>query len=126
MNPNLNGLLTGEGIDPKHVIVLRHRPWEPRLKKALPWLAATRPDLFNAYQQHQGEKLEKAMAHGEAKYIASFIGHEPREAIFVGMYAIEASRSITKQEFWGMEVNLELRACLEIENAATLTLTLYF
>jgi hypothetical protein len=37
---NLNDLLLGKAIDPKQVLVLRHRPWEPRLHKVLPWLAA--------------------------------------------------------------------------------------
>jgi hypothetical protein len=54
-------LLTTGGIDPQQVIVMRHRPSEPELNKILPWLAADRPDVFNAYQQTQGEKVEKAM-----------------------------------------------------------------
>jgi hypothetical protein len=29
---NLNDLLIKEGIDPQHVLVLRHRPHEPELK----------------------------------------------------------------------------------------------
>jgi len=44
----------------------------------LPWLAAEKPEVFNAYQQTQGEKVEKAML--GAKYVASFIGHEPGKA----------------------------------------------
>ena len=51
----LNDLLLAKGIDPKQVIVLRHRPSESKLNKVLPWLAAEDPDLFNAYQQTQGE-----------------------------------------------------------------------
>jgi hypothetical protein len=75
---NLNDLLLAKGIDPKHVLVLRHRPPEPKLNKVLPRLAAEEPDVFNAYQQTQGEKLEKAMqAVTGTGYLASFIGHEP-------------------------------------------------
>jgi len=37
---NLNDLLLGKDIDPKHVLVLRHRPHEPELNQVLPWLAA--------------------------------------------------------------------------------------
>jgi hypothetical protein len=51
-----------------------------------PLLAADRPDLFNAYQQTQGRKVEKAMT--KAGYVASFIGHEPGKALFVGLYKI--------------------------------------
>jgi hypothetical protein len=50
----LNDILVGAGIDPKQVLVLRHRPNEPELRKVLPWLAAEKPATFNAYQQTPG------------------------------------------------------------------------
>src|SRR6185436_11951901 len=55
----LNDLLLNNSIDPQSVLVLRHRPKEPELRRILPWLAGERPDLFNAYQQTQYEKLER-------------------------------------------------------------------
>ena len=55
---DLNQLLLKKGINPEQVIVFRHRPSEPDLNKMLPLLAADRPDLFNAYQQTHGEKVE--------------------------------------------------------------------
>jgi len=58
---NLNDLLKGKGVDPKRVLVLRHRPREPELNRVLPWLAAEKPHLFNAYQQTQGTRVERAM-----------------------------------------------------------------
>jgi hypothetical protein len=58
---NLNDLLRGKDLDPKRVLVLRHRPREPELNRVLPWLAAEKPDLFNAYQQTQGKRVERAM-----------------------------------------------------------------
>jgi len=58
---NLNALLIEGNIDPREVLVMRHRPYEPELRKVLPWLAAEKPDVFNAYQQTQGKKVEKAM-----------------------------------------------------------------
>jgi hypothetical protein len=81
---NLNDLLEKQGIDPAGVLVLRHRPTETNLRKVLPWLAAERPATFNAYQQGQGARVEKAMQ--GAQYVASFIGHEPKKALFVGLY----------------------------------------
>ena len=54
----LNELLLGKEIDPRGVIVFRHRPNEPELNKVFPLLAAERPDLFNAYQQTHGEKVQ--------------------------------------------------------------------
>ena len=92
---NLNDLMLGKSIDPQKVLVFRHRPHEPGLCRVLPWLAAERPDIFNAYQQTQGEKVERAMeAMTGAGYVASFIGHEPGKALFVGLYSIGASKAL--------------------------------
>jgi hypothetical protein len=83
---NLNDLLRGKGIDPQRVIVLRHRPREPELSKVFPWLAAEKPDVFNAYQQTQGEKLERAMqAMTGTGYVASFIGQGCRQGSVRGL-----------------------------------------
>ena len=74
----LNDLLEGHQIDPRNVLVFRHRPHEQGLRKVLPWLAADKPEMFNAYQQTQGPKLERAMqAMTNSGWVASFIGHEP-------------------------------------------------
>jgi len=54
-----NDLLIKEGINPKGVLVLRHRPSEPKFRKVFPWLAAERPDLYNAYQQAEPGVLER-------------------------------------------------------------------
>lgn len=82
-------LLLSQRIDPRTVVVLRHRPIEPELRRKLPWLAAERPEVFNAYQQQQGEQLEKVMAQlAGTGFVASFIGHEPARALYVGLYAI--------------------------------------
>ena len=108
---NLNDLLKGKDIDPQHVLVLRHRPHEPELNKVLPWLAAERPDVFNAYQQTQGEKLERVMeAMKGAGYVASFIGREPGKALFVGLYTIAASKPLTYEEFWKVPAFIEMKA----------------
>jgi hypothetical protein len=105
----LNDLLSGEGIDPEqeHVMVLRHVPVQPGLRKVLPWLVVENHDLFNAYQQTQGPKVEKAMQ--RAKYVASFIGHEPRKALFVGLYQMKGHRLLSHQGYWEVAANIELR-----------------
>ncbi|MBI5566971.1 MAG: hypothetical protein HY870_18885 [Chloroflexi bacterium] len=94
---NLSDLLQNKKIDPRHVLVLRHRPQEPQLNKVLPWLAAEQPDLFNAYQQtQQGNKLERVMqVMTGVGYVASFIGHEAGKALFVGLYSISGSKPLT-------------------------------
>jgi len=90
---------------------LRHRPYENQLNKVLPWLAATRSDLFNAYQQAQGKKLEKAMQIMEkTRYVASFIGNEAGKALFIGLYSIEGSKPITYEEYWRISANIELKS----------------
>lgn len=107
---NLNDLLLHENINPQDVLVLRHRPHEPEFNKVLPWLAAEKWDLFNAYQQTQGTKLESAMRKliGTG-YVASFIGHEPGKALFVGLCSITASKPLTYEEFWQVPAHIELK-----------------
>ncbi len=107
---NLNDLLIGKGIDPRQVLVFRHRPHEPELKKILPWLAAEKPEVFNAYQQTQGETLEKVMSSLKSTgYIASFIGHEPGKALFIGLYSIEGSKPLTYDEYWQVPAHIEMK-----------------
>ena len=73
-----NDLLEREGISSKEVLVFRHSPKEADLRSVLPWLAVDKPKIFNAYQQMQGPRVEKAMQ--KAKFIASFIGHEAKKS----------------------------------------------
>jgi hypothetical protein len=108
---HLNDLLQTQGLDPEHVLVFRHRPSEPGLHRVLPWLAAEKPEVFNAYQQTQGNTLERVMQSlNGSGYVASFIGHEPRKALFVGIYAIGESRPLTYEQFWQMPAHLEMKA----------------
>jgi hypothetical protein len=75
---NLKDLLVGKGIEPRRVLVLRHRPLEPELNKVLPRLAAEKPEVFNAYQQTQTKQVEREMA--GAEYVAAFIGRGNRSS----------------------------------------------
>lgn len=47
----LNDLLHKHSIDPKNVVVMRHRPTEIELRKVLPWLVHEKPEVFNAYRK---------------------------------------------------------------------------
>ena len=105
---DLRTLLELRGYDPRSVIVLRHRPFEPALNRVLPWLAAERHELFNAYQQTQGARLEKAMLGTD--YVASFIGHAPGRALFVGLYSIGDTTPLSFDEFWKMPAYQQLKA----------------
>lgn len=107
---NLNDLLAKQGLDTKlrkHIVIMRHRPHEQALRKVLPWLAAEKPNLFNAYQQTQSERVEQALK--QATYLASFIGQEPGEALFVGLYKVGRSRSLSFKQFWRVPSLLQLR-----------------
>lgn len=96
MKVTFNDLLRKEGMELEKILVLRHRPKEAKLNKVLPWLAVERPELFNAYQQTQGEKVEKAMQ--TAKYVAAFLGREAGRALFVGLFSVQGWRSMPKEE----------------------------
>lgn len=107
----LSDLLKARGIAPVNVLVLRHRPWEPQLHRVLPWLAAERPELFNAYQQTQGARLERSMqAMANTGFVASFIGIEAGKALFVGLYSIGGSRPLSYKKFWQLPEYIELKA----------------
>ena len=101
-----NDLLLEQSIDPATTLVLRHRPEEGRLRKALPWLAEERPELYNAYQQSQRPDAEKMFM--RAKYIASFIGIDAGTARFTGLYAVDGWKTISSQEYWLITQNKEL------------------
>jgi hypothetical protein len=104
----LNDLLLKKSINAEKVLVLRHRPFEKGFSKVFPWLAANRPDLFNAYQSTQGEQLERAMQ--KAQFVASFIGNEPGKAIFIGLYEIGEAKSLTREEYWAVPAYAEMKA----------------
>lgn len=103
----LNDLLLKAGIEPKNVLVMRHRPTEQGLRKVLPWFAVDRPDVFNAYQQAQANKNVEA-ALKRAGYLASFIGIEPGMAYFVGLYCQRGFREITREQYFEIPENIEL------------------
>ena len=107
---NLNDLLVRQDLDPATILVLRHSPPERELRRVLPWLAAERHDVFNAFQQTQQPRLQQAMArlngHG---HLLSLIGNEPGQAKFVGLYAIRDAKPITRDEFWRIPAYRELR-----------------
>lgn len=103
-----NDLLMLEGLDPRSVLVLRHRPFEPGLRTVLPWLAAERPEIYNAYQQTQTPRVEEAFK--KASHIASFIGHQSGKALFAGLYKRGTWRPLSQAAYWRMSAHQELKA----------------
>jgi len=105
----LNDLLKSVSVDPERTLVLRHSPQEPAFRRALPLLAGERLDLFEAYQSYQGEKVERSISARMGGWIAAFIGYGAGKAVFVGVYEIASSRSVTREEFWSLPAILALR-----------------
>lgn len=103
----LNDLLAKTGLDPAAVMVMRHRPTEKDLRAVLPWLAAERHEVYNAFQSNHGEVVEKALT--KARYLASFIGHEPGRAVLVGIYEVVDWTTVTASKFWQLPGNAQLR-----------------
>jgi hypothetical protein len=105
---DLHYLLSGGGIDVSggRVLVMRHVP-DPPLRKVFPWLAADRPEIFNAYQQMQAPKVEKQLA--VATHVVSCIGHRPKEALFVGVYRVSGQRPLSFEKYLALPENKELR-----------------
>ena len=74
----------------------------------MPWVAAERPAVFNAYQQTQTPRVEKAMM--KAKYVASFVARKSNRAMFVGLYRMNGGTTITRQECMQKPESIELVA----------------
>lgn len=107
---NFNDLLP-KNISPENVIIFRHRPSEPKLMKEFPRLAADFPNVFNAYQQTQSStRVENSLKRliGKDSYVASFIGLEPGRAVFVALYQIRSSKSLTPKEFADIPEYIEI------------------
>ena len=102
-------LLRIQGYDAdarERIVLLRHRPFEPRLARAMPWVIEERPDLFETYQSVPG-RPETALR--RAEYVASFLGLSPRTAHFIGLYRIVEQRELDHDAFWRIPENLNLR-----------------
>lgn len=104
----LTSLLDDAGLPFDNIIVARHTPKEPPLRRVIKAIVVQRPDLFRVYQSVQGEKLESAMT--RAAYMASFLDNGPGSAIFAGLYRIGRSRKVTQALFNAVPENRELLA----------------
>jgi hypothetical protein len=104
----LNTLLASVDIAPAEVIVVRHRPREPGFHRALPWLVADRPDLFELYQSIQADLATRTIR--RATYLASFVGLNPGTATFAGLFKVRGAAPISEMEFLALSGAQELMA----------------
>ncbi len=102
----LDMLLENAGIPHEDVIVARHTPKEPPLRKIIKAIVAERPDLFRVFQSVQSERLEGAMT--RAGYMASFVENGPSGGVFAGLYLIGPSQRVSQQQFQAVPENREL------------------
>ena len=106
---SLNDLLEREEIDPKTVLVFRHRPWEPQLNKVFDWIVSERPSLFECYQTTHAPNTESALL--RAKYVVSCIRYRPKQALFVGLYRLTGdNRLLSTEECVNRPLHKELMA----------------
>jgi len=92
------------------VLVLRHTGGtddSSEFKANFIALINERPDLFNEYQSTQGKKVEEKFQ--KAKFVVSFVGHAPRQALFVGVFRVgRLPKYWTKKTFWKFPAYKEL------------------
>ncbi len=105
---NFDELLKRRGIDPEKVLVMRHVEKSPKtFRETLERWARDEPDLFNSYQRGQGSTSRISLA--KATYLASFIGHEPGKAKFVGLYRHSRKpRKVSHAQYLRIPKNREL------------------
>ncbi len=101
-------LLAKAGVDPNRVMVMRHRPTEKELRRALPSLATERHAIYNAYQSQLGERTESLLS--KASHLASFIGHEAGHAMFICLYEVAGFERIRTAQHLQIPGNEELTA----------------
>lgn len=92
----LNSMLRDSGVALEHVLVFRHRPYEPALNRVFNRIISERPDLFDCYQSNHGSRTESALK--RAKYLASFIRYRPKTALFIGLYEVSSFRQLTAEQ----------------------------
>lgn len=82
----LNDILALREIDPKDVAIILHTPRDPRLRRLLPWIAAERVDLFEAYQSVHSPSVEATLK--GRKYALSFVDIGDSTLALAGLYEI--------------------------------------
>ena len=79
------------GLPEDRCAVIFHRPSDPALRRSLPWLAAERGEVFDAYQSYHNRSVHATLARREL--LLSFIETPEREHLFVGLYDIGTPRA---------------------------------
>lgn len=93
-----NALLDHAGVSPSDVTLLFHTTTLPILRRMLPWLAAERPDLFDAYQSVHSLTAERTLAN--RPLVAAFVPIDRDDMAFVALYRILAMQDRPTSEIY--------------------------
>jgi len=78
------------------------------LEKGSPWLAAEKPDVFNALSGDTEREARKDML--AAKHVASFIGHEPGKLSLSALCNRKTTKPLTYEAILEVPAYLEMKA----------------
>jgi hypothetical protein len=111
----LNHIFAAERLAPASIAAALHRVPEPRLARALPWLAQERRDVFTAYQSTQ--KGDPAATLRRRQNLASFVQMPDLTMLFAGLWTVAGCRDRPRREI-GADPNVrvlieEFGTCLE-------------
>ena len=112
-------LLEKERLPPSKVMVMGQRPWEAELRRILPWLAAERPDVLNAYRQTHGPEAEKALMRADFPHPSS--RKRARERFSWACIAGRDRNLSESNSFGPCRLMKELKAFLTLEEPKTRT-----
>lgn len=104
----LNDLLRLHDVQPAETVVMRHRPREPELRRVFAWIAAERPELYDAFQCSHGDATTRMLL--KARWLLSCVGQSAGAATFVGLYRITGHSTMSKAAYWRMPEHRELRS----------------
>lgn len=93
-----NLLLREAGLDPASTAIILHTPKPPRLRMWLPYIAAERHDLFEAYQSVHSPGVEATLAN--RTHAASFVRLADGTQCLAGVYRIASSDNRATREIY--------------------------
>ena len=91
-----NLLLRDQGIDPAEVAVVLHTPKQRELRRWIASLVVDAPELFDAYQNNHGVRVEATLK--ARKVLASFVDDGQGAMLFAGLFKINGWAERTAAE----------------------------
>lgn len=85
----LSQVMRAEGMEPGQATLILHRPKPPHLRRMLPWIAAERPEVFDAYQSVHSRPAQ-ATLRGRPLTL-SFVTVAEGRLAFAGAFGVEVA-----------------------------------